>query len=71
MSPQQSIAGEREQEHACYHLPCAGMIRVRFQGSRRHASSQPYWIDSPGDVYQELTCAGGIVKPDTLRPSPN
>ena len=31
-------------------LPFAGMIRIRFQGSKPQVSSQPLNCDSPSDV---------------------
>jgi len=45
-------AGEQEEKLTMewYHLPYAGMIRIRFQGSRLLASSQPICISSPSDV---------------------
>jgi len=33
-----------------YQLPYAGMIRIRFQGSKLIASSQPIFTSSPSDV---------------------
>jgi hypothetical protein len=38
---------ERKIRMCFYQLPYAGMIRIRFQGSRPYASSQPIAIRLP------------------------